>query len=615
MKISKSIFKQYTRCNRFAALDDLYYHKLGLDKSKFTDDEKEELIELLGTMFDSESGDDFIDVVDVQMQALLPYYNALESYAMKIAEEKYGFGIIHNKETKKQKLFNFFDGKYEFFCYLDGFQETDEVIRIFEVKATSAKKFRELGPKVKGVQKSIFSDIDNVLRLETKPDFDIKKFNDYYAKLFDRFSDVGHYTFDIAIERYIIENSIKQNNLYKNKKIEYYLVVLDNEYVFDGTYDEENNMVYNKDNNGRELVTFIDMSDISEAYQTKISDLKKLLIENIETLDHSHIKLGRQCERKNQTKCPFVMTCWKEALQDGSILEYLDNHNGFYDENGIKHEVFDLLEQGLNRIDSIPKKWLRKPNNIIQRECFDENKEYFNLEKIKAGIRSIVYPIYHLDFESFPSPLPRFRGEKPYAQSVFQFSLHVERKMGECDKQKDHLEYLAKDNNDHRLDLIKEMIKDIDLKNGGTVLVYNKSFEHTRIKEFSQMFPEYKKELDKINEHIFDLIDIVKTNSNFYKELGFSEEESKEVNFYNNNLHGSYSIKKVLPIFSSLTYKGMKIGKGTEAIAAYASYKSLNEEDLEKLQKDLVRYCQQDTWAMVVVLWELIKKVGLFNAN
>ena len=33
--------------------------------------------------------------------------------------------------------------------------------------------------------------------------------------------------------------------------------------------------------------------------------------------------------------------------------------------------------------------------------------------KIRAGIDALRYPIYHLDFETFPCPLPRFKGEKP----------------------------------------------------------------------------------------------------------------------------------------------------------------------------------------------------------
>ena len=51
---------------------------------------------------------------------------------------------------------------------------------------------------------------------------------------------------------------------------------------------------------------------------------------------------------------------------------------------------------------------------------------------------NLEYPIYHLDFETFPCPIPRFFGEKPYTQSCFEFSLHIEKEEGICDIEKDN---------------------------------------------------------------------------------------------------------------------------------------------------------------------------------
>ena len=109
------------------------------------------------------------------------------------------------------------------------------------------------------------------------------------------------------------------------------------------------------------------------------------------------------------------------------------------------------------------------------------DEQYFDKARIAYALKSALkYPLYHLDFESYNSPLPRFRGEKPYAQSVFQYSLHIERAPGVCDIEKDHLEYLSPDHEDRREELIVKMIKDIDLSNGGTVIVYNEAFERAR---------------------------------------------------------------------------------------------------------------------------------------
>ena len=73
-------------------------------------------------------------------------------------------------------------------------------------------------------------------------------------------------------------------------------------------------------------------------------------------------------------------------------------------------------------------------------------------------------------------------------------------------------------------------------------------------------------------------------------------------NYYHPDMDGSYSIKKVLPIFSNLTYKGMEVANGVEAMITYASFPKLNKLDYEHKYQKLVEYCQQDTYAMYKVL-------------
>ncbi|MFA6889659.1 MAG: DUF2779 domain-containing protein, partial [Bacilli bacterium] len=547
------------------------------------------------------------EVIDKQMEALLPYYNKLEEEAMKIAEKTFHGPIHFSLKTKEQKLFTYQNNRHQYYCYLDGYLEKENEIYIFEVKATTSKKFKELGPRIKKIHYPLFTRQGVSYQLATYPDMEAQPFNRAYEKLYDRYSGVGRYVFDMAVEKMIVEEARKQAGL-PFKKIHYYLTVLNSSYVFDGTYQEEEPFYQNID--GEELVNFIELDDIIQAWQTKIYAMKQTLEDYLETLDASVVPVGPFCERKKMSKCPFIPTCWEKVLVDGSILEYMGSHYGFKDEFGEKHDILDLINQGQVMLDSIPKRWLDRPNNLIQRTCFEEKVEYVDIDKIKKGLQVLQYPLYHLDFESFPSPLPRFRGEKPYAQSVFQYSLHIEQAPFECDKERDHIEYLALDFKDRREELICQMIHDIDLSQGGTVIVYNKSFEHSRIKEFAVMFPKYQQELECINDHMFDLLDLVKTRSELYEDLGFSEEESKRVNYYHNNLHGSFSIKKVLPVFSDLTYKGLGVANGTEAIATYAKFKYLSPEDIECLRRDLKQYCQQDTWAMVLVLWGLIRRIN-----
>ena len=279
----------------------------------------------------------------------------------------------------------------------------------------------------------------------------------------------------------------------------------------------------------------------------------------IDNLSGDRVPLGEYCEYKKTVKCKYCPLCFDILPEKHSIFAYINNNFGFKKGN-IKYDTYDLINDGKVSMLDIPDEMLNREKNRVQKETVISGKAYINERKIKDGIKQITYPLYHLDFETFPCPLPRYKGERPYTQSVFQFSLHVEREPGVCDKEKDHYGYLAPNHDDHRLDLVKLMCDLIP--DDKMVLVYNDSFEKTRLKELAYIFPEYRDKLLKIRDNVFDLMNIVKTKSSLYEMLGYSKDEAKMFNYYHPDMDGSFSIKKVLPLFSNLTYKGMEVGNG-----------------------------------------------------
>ena len=62
-----------------------------------------------------------------------------------------------------------------------------------------------------------------------------------------------------------------------------------------------------------------------------------------------------------------------------------------------------------------------------------------------------------------------------------------------------------------------------------------------------------------------------------------------------------------MPIFSNLTYEGLRVGNGTDAMEAYSRLPQLKGLEFEETYLDLVNYCKQDTWAMFEILKELRK--------
>jgi hypothetical protein len=623
MAISKTKFINYTRCPRYASLEKIKKEKLAADISynDYKDEEKEENIkEIVGSMYeiDEETGQetDLVDKVNQQLEAMMDYYKLVEIEAGRISKKIFGGKSIYAEDTKDQKCFSFTMHGIKYICYVDIFNENKDFVNIIEVKATTSKKYKELASGYKKSNKySIWECINNINYLKGEiPEFDLEsqmpleKYNEQRNKLFDRFN-LGQYVYDLAVQRYFIEHEYESNNLEeKLKNFHYYLAVLNEDYIFDGTYID-GKPIYNPDSFNNELITFFDMTKVSEEYQKYIEMDHKKLEGYLEHLEVTSCPLGKYCGIKKQSACKFFTPiCGKMIPEKNSSLSYVHNGFGFLKEDGKRIKGLELINEGYLNLMDIPDGWIKNKSHFIQRECYLSNKAYIDKDKIRDGLKQIKYPIYHLDFETMPCPVPRFKGEWPYIQSPFEFSLHIERKPGVCDKDKDNVVFLAKTHQDEREEMIKLMLKYIN-PNEGTLFAQNVSFEKGRIKELARMFPKYHDELMKIYERGFDLLWLVNTNSKMYMDLGYDEERAKTFNFYDKRLSGSFSIKKTLPVFSDLKYDDLVVKNGTEAIVFYANYEKMSKEEFELNYQALITYCKQDTWAMVEILNGLRKLV------
>jgi hypothetical protein len=177
-----------------------------------------------------------------------------------------------------------------------------------------------------------------------------------------------------------------------------------------------------------------------------------------------------------------------------------------------------------------------------------------------------------------------FDGYKPFDQMTFQYSLHVLK-----DKESDELEHYEFIETG-QIDPIPNLIKSLKQNIGdtGSIIVWNKSFEATQNKRMGEIYPEYAEFCENMNNRIFDLMEI-------FRDQLYADPKFK----------GSYSIKKVLPVLvPELTYEGMDIGDGATAMVnwnemVYGDY--LSDKEREKIRKDLLKYCELDTLAMVKI--------------
>lgn len=623
MAITKTNFINYSRCRRYVALDEVKRERLNSDISyeEYMNEELQEKIrELVGEMYDTdEEGNevDLINVEDPQLKVMMPYYKEIEMLAGRKVENLFGGTTVYSLDTKTQESFDFDEDGVKYLCYVDIYNESNDEINIIEVKATTSNKYLSLEAGYRSTAKekhekfSIFyrdnrgifhlkEELKGWNMLDEMPEVEYTKKRN---KLLDKYDACGKYIYDLAVQRMIIEGDLRTHN-FTNKKINYYLAVLNHEYIFDGTY-ENGKRVYTDD-----IVNIFDFTNITKEMQTRVEFDKKEIISFLKDMDASPCKIGEFCEHKKSSKCKYCKVCMKHIPKKNSSLNYMNNGFGFKDENGDVHKGLDLINEGYLDMMDIPESWIKNPNHFIQRDCLVSGEPYINKDKIRFALNNLKYPIYHLDFETFPCPLPRFKGEKCYIQSPFQFSLHIEREPGVCDKEKDHFEFLSSDPlKDERWELAKKLCEYIEPD--GTLFAQNVPFEKGRIKELAEIFPEFKDKLLAIRETGSDLLYIVKGSSDFYKSMNYDAEEAKKVNYYHKNLSGSYSIKKTLPVFSDLKYDDLDVKNGTQALVTYAMFDSMTKEEKDFKYNSLIEYCKQDTWAMVVILdkiRELVKE-------
>lgn len=604
MAITKTKFINYSRCPRYVALDEVKKERLNADISyeeyldEELDEKKKELISNMLEIDEEGNESDLIDELDPELEVMLPYYKKIEELAGNKVKEVFGGNSIYAEKTQNQKSFDFMDKGIKYICYLDIYNESDN-INVIEVKATTSRAFLEgLKTGYRGKEKySLFyknklgiyhlkEELDNH---DITIEMPIEDYNKKRDKLKDK-RGIGKYIYDLAVQRMFIEKAT-------NEKINYYLAVLNHEYVFDGKY-KDNEPIYTND-----IISIFDFSKITKEMQDIVLKDKEAIESYLEEMNIKPTLLGDFCEHKSKSKCKYTKVCFDFIPKSNSSLSYMNGFS-YKDEFGDTIRGLDLINKGYIHLLDVPEELITKKNHHIQRESLIFNKEYIDKEKIKLGLNNLKYPIYHLDFETFPCPLPRFKGESCYEQSPFQFSIHIENTPGVCDKEKDHFEFLSiNPSKDERYNLAKALCDYI--KDTGTVFAQNVGFEKSVIKRLMNNFPDLKEKLEVMLNNASDLLYIVKNDSSFYKDIGHPNYDI--VNYYHKDLSGSYSIKKTLPIFTDLKYENLNIKNGTEALVTYANFNNMNNKEKEESSNSLKEYCKQDTWAMVSILDKLRK--------
>ncbi|MFL5766076.1 MAG: DUF2779 domain-containing protein [Bacteroidia bacterium] len=218
---------------------------------------------------------------------------------------------------------------------------------------------------------------------------------------------------------------------------------------------------------------------------------------------------------------------------------------------------------------------------IAADEAKSDREAFIDKPYLSQFVSELKYPLFFWDLETLMPAIPEFKWSRPYQQIPFQYSLHVIRSK---EAELEHFEYLGDGFSDPREEMIKELIN--ALGSEGSIIVWNQTFEISRLKEMARDFPKYKNELNAIIDRVVDLM------IPFRKKM-----------YYHPDFNESYSIKKVLPVLvPELNYNALTIQEGGTASVTYAELKNQTAEMQEEQRKHLLEYCKLDTLAMVEIL-------------
>jgi hypothetical protein len=362
------------------------------------------------------------------------------------------------------------------------------------------------------------------------------------------------YINDAALQYYVISNL-------GLKVKDFSIVYINNQYIRQGELDFEQLFITES------VLEFI--LPLQKSVEKNVDRFKNVLLKK----QMPDIDIGEHCH--TPYTCAFFDYCRKHIPED-SIFDF----SGMY-----LSKKYELYRNGIISLENVPDDYPLNKNNRLQLDVYKSNKPVIDTETIKEFISDLKYPLYFMDFETFQPAVPLFDNSKPYQQIPFQYSVHIKKNK---DSTENHFEFLAEPGIDPRKKFIENLLKDI--KGNGDVIVYNKTFEITRLNEIARDFPEYA---DKIEDLILRIKDLMIP---FQKKYYYAPE-----------MKGSYSIKAVLPaLVPELSYDTLEINEGGLASIAYESLQT--ETDLMKIaeiKEQLLEYCKLDTLGMVKILEEL----------
>ena len=359
---------------------------------------------------------------------------------------------------------------------------------------------------------------------------------------------------DVAIQYYVLNGSGL-----KIKRVS--LLLINNQYVYDGNRLELENFFYSSDVTDQVLL-------IQDEIPLRINEQKKML----DSSGAPVIQPSRHCTT------PYTCEFW-EYCTKGMPEHWI------FDLHGISQKKFDeLTNMSVVDIKNIPDAFQLTELQERMKKCVRNNDTYIS-KRLHAQLTDLEYPVHFLDFETMNPAIPLYSDTSPYEVIPFQWSDHILHKDGSLV----HKEYLCEDHRDPREDFTRTLLEALDER--GSIFIYT-TYEKIIIKRLAEHLPRYRDDLLRVPNRFKDLCSIIRHY------------------FYHPGFHGSFSLKSVLPVLvPEMSYNTLSIKDGSHASFEYLRmiHPDTPSGEKERIKEGLLDYCSQDTLAMVRIRDQLMK--------
>ncbi|MHA3126759.1 DUF2779 domain-containing protein [Legionella pneumophila] len=357
---------------------------------------------------------------------------------------------------------------------------------------------------------------------------------------------------------------------------------------------------------------------------------------------------------------------YKEAdFNDPTILTLWDCRDKpkYFQQGLIKlkdiHETeFKIIESDKPGISRTERQWLQ-----IEKVKTQDNSVWIDKENLKAEMDSWKYPFHFIDFETAMLPIPFNKGSHPYQGIAFQFSHHTLNENGQVSHVGQYLN--SEPGVDPSIEFVRHLKRELE-NDDGTIFRYSNhenTYLNSILERLEQMIepPNDKEDLCSFIRSItkspsdskvkwegprcmVDILELVKrfyydplTNgSNSIKQVfpailnrsDFLQEKYSQPiygaengiqshNFINqcwivkenNQIKDPYHLlppinKDISDEDAQLLFDNEDLKEGGAAMIAYAKlqFTNMSNSEREELRNALLRYCELDTLAMVMII-------------